>query len=336
MTLRLRIDPPPLSLPAPVTALELQLPANLGLATSGLGLATCEPAMLLEQGAACARRTQGWAGAKRPSACASDRKSCCEHVTLAMFAAPSTDGYIHLAILAEGREPIIARIVMPAVFLPGGCRISVPIVPSLPGAPDVSVLALTATLGREPPPTTNTLTAAGRLPSARDRAAGNAAPAAAGASGPASRSRTARKATPGRSCPARSVASLESAACSRPPDEGCSWAVDVNWPPPSGRPSGCGRTVPPGHCGAGHAECRGCVQAPRRLREATGVPPAGSSSSACGVPRVCDCGLPRGIRYRSVLGAARGALHRDQVLERSDAYGRSVEFHDVGAPAERE
>lgn len=147
MTLRLRIDPPPLSLPAPVTALELQLPANLGLATSGLGLATCEPASLLAQGASVCPPDSRMGGGEATVGVRFGPEIVLEHVTLAMFAAPSSDGYIHLAILAEGREPIIARIVMPAVFLTGRLNISVPIVPSLPGAPDVSVLALTATLG---------------------------------------------------------------------------------------------------------------------------------------------------------------------------------------------
>ena len=71
-----------------VTALELQLPANLGLATSGLGLATCEPAMLLEQGAAACPSDSRMGGGEATVGVRFGPEIVLEHVTLAMFAAP--------------------------------------------------------------------------------------------------------------------------------------------------------------------------------------------------------------------------------------------------------
>jgi hypothetical protein len=137
---------------APLEALrtvELRFPSNLGFATSGLGLAVCNPAQLELEGAlACpANSKMGTGTATVGVAFGTDEVE--EQVTLSLFAAPSSDGYVHVAILAVGKHPIVARIVMAAVLLPGRLRISVPLVPSLPGAPDVSVLALTATLGGE-------------------------------------------------------------------------------------------------------------------------------------------------------------------------------------------
>ena len=66
----------------------------------------------------------------------SARSTCPRPITMELYAAPSSDGYIHLAILAEGREPIIARIVLSAVLLdPGACGSASRSSPSLPEAP---------------------------------------------------------------------------------------------------------------------------------------------------------------------------------------------------------
>ncbi len=137
---------------APLEALrtvELRFPSNLGFATSGLGLADCDPVRLeLEGAVACpANSKMGTGAAVVGVAFGTDEVD--EQVTLSLFAAPSSDGYVHVAILAIGKHPIVAHIVMAAVLLPGRLQISVPLVPSLPGAPDVSVVALSATLGGE-------------------------------------------------------------------------------------------------------------------------------------------------------------------------------------------
>ena len=147
VTLRLRIDPPPQALPAALSALELLLPANLGLASSGLGLASCEPAALAAEGEQVCPPDSKMGQGEASAGVAFGPETVREHVTLGLYAAPSDDGYIHLAIVAVGKAPIVARIVMLAVLLPGRLSIQVPLVPSLPGAPAVALLALTATLG---------------------------------------------------------------------------------------------------------------------------------------------------------------------------------------------
>jgi hypothetical protein len=147
VTLAITIDPPAQRVPAAVSRVELGFPSDLGLATSGLGLATCDPALLGEVGAKVCPADSKMGSGEAIAAVAFGPDVVREHVTLGLFAAPSSDGYIHLAIVADGREPISARIVMSAVLLPGRLQISVPPVPGLPGAPDVALLALTATLG---------------------------------------------------------------------------------------------------------------------------------------------------------------------------------------------
>ncbi len=141
------IDPPPVSGPLPLSEVAVSYPSDLGLATSGLGVATCEPSTLEVQGlGACppdSKMGQGSALVEVPFGPVIVRES----VTLEIYAAPSSDGYVHLAILASGAEPVVASVLMSGVLRPGRLLISVPPIPSLPGAPYVSLVNMQAVLG---------------------------------------------------------------------------------------------------------------------------------------------------------------------------------------------
>lgn len=141
------IDAAGAQLPGPLSAVEVSYPADLGLATSGLGLEACDPAALEAQGAsACpADSKMGQGSALVEIAYGPDVVR--ETVSLGIYAIPSNDGYIHLAVLAEGKEPVLAQLVLQGVLLPGRLRLSVPPLPSLPGAPGATVTAISATLG---------------------------------------------------------------------------------------------------------------------------------------------------------------------------------------------
>ena len=145
--LAIRINSPYRTLPAAISQLDLDFPSDLGFATSGLGVAECDPAALQREGELACPANSRIGGGSATVAVAFGPAIVDEHVTLGLFAAPSSDGYVHLAILATGREPINARIVMSGVIHPGRLRISVPPVPSVPGAGDVAIVALQATLG---------------------------------------------------------------------------------------------------------------------------------------------------------------------------------------------
>jgi hypothetical protein len=147
ITIQIRIDPKANSMPLAVSSVQLGFPSNLGLATSGLGLASCDPDELaLADAKPCPANSRMGSGSATV-AVSFGPNVVYEHVTLGLFAAPSTDGFLHLSILAIGTEPVSARIVMSAILLPGRLRITVPEVPSLPGAPDVALVAIRATLG---------------------------------------------------------------------------------------------------------------------------------------------------------------------------------------------
>jgi hypothetical protein len=64
-----------------------------------------------------------------------------------LVAGPSEGGYIRLLVCATGLTPVAARVVMPTLLIAGHLRISVPLVPSLPEGPDVSVVSARVSLG---------------------------------------------------------------------------------------------------------------------------------------------------------------------------------------------
>lgn len=147
IALHLQVGGGPRGVPAPLTRIEVVLPSDLGIATSGLGVASCEPAALEAEGpAACppnSRMGAGRATVEIPIGPVVRQ----EGVRLALFAGPSPDGYLHILIYAEGTFPVEADIVLTSTLLPGRLRIDVPLVPSLPGGPDVSLVDMRAVIG---------------------------------------------------------------------------------------------------------------------------------------------------------------------------------------------
>jgi hypothetical protein len=147
LSFAVEVEPPASDDSTTLSSVEFEYPSNLGLATSGLGLEACEPAALEVEGAeACppdSKMGSGSALAEVPFG----PETIKEDVALQIFAAPSSDGYIHLAILAEGKEPVIARVVLSGVVLRGRIKIAVPLVESLPEGPYVQLVRMRATLG---------------------------------------------------------------------------------------------------------------------------------------------------------------------------------------------
>ena len=133
--------------PAPLTGVELTYPGNLGLATSGLGVAACSPEKLQALGpAGCPDNSQMGYG-KAIVEIMFGPELVRETVQLALFAGPSPDGYLHVLIYARGRVPVQAAVVLSAELSSGHLGITVPPIPSLPFAPYVSVVEMHLTLG---------------------------------------------------------------------------------------------------------------------------------------------------------------------------------------------
>jgi hypothetical protein len=147
MQFAIAIEPSLPAAPPPLSAIDFSFPSELGFATSGLGLAACQPAPLEREGeAACPANSKVGSGSA-VVAVQFGSNLVVEDVALELYAGPSPDGYLHLLIEAYGKWPIEARIIMEGVVLPGHLRITIPAVSGVPGAPDVSLVRLTVTLG---------------------------------------------------------------------------------------------------------------------------------------------------------------------------------------------
>jgi hypothetical protein len=134
-------------IPSPLTALDFRYPANLGIATSDLGVAGCDPARLEADGpAACPADSimgYGSASVQVPEG----GEIVPETASIAIVAGPSKDGYFNLLVSATGLSPVAARIVMPTLLIHGHLHITVPLVPSLPEGPDVAIIGARVTIG---------------------------------------------------------------------------------------------------------------------------------------------------------------------------------------------
>jgi hypothetical protein len=151
--LRFQLAPADRRVPPPLKRVDIRYPANFGIALSGLGIEACTAAVLETLG---------------PSGCPPDSvmgygsalggipfgpEIVREGAAVTIVRAEDEDGRIALLFDAEGLSPVLANIVLPGVLLPapppfgGDIHIAVPVVPSLPEAPDVAVLELGATIG---------------------------------------------------------------------------------------------------------------------------------------------------------------------------------------------
>jgi len=141
------------SVPPPLQTVDLSYPENLGIALSGLGLETCTaPTLEMLGPAGCPPNSlmgHGTAFGEIPFGPAIIHESA----SVAIVRAEDENGQIALLFDAQGISPVEANLVFTGVLLPsvrpygGDIRIDVPLVPSLPEAPDVAVVGLQATLG---------------------------------------------------------------------------------------------------------------------------------------------------------------------------------------------
>jgi len=139
--------------PAPVTEVDLHLPAGLGLATSTLGLANCEPQALIVGGVtgcpANARIGFGSAIVAVPA----ESEPVEEEGSLTALVGPPNSEQLEVLFYAEGHSPVFAQLVFPGRLLEdnppfsGRLDTAIPLIPTWPGGPDVSVTRMTSTIG---------------------------------------------------------------------------------------------------------------------------------------------------------------------------------------------
>ena len=147
VTFAFTIKSPASAVPSPLAAVNIRYPAGLGLATNGLGVATCEPSRLQQSGAGACPADSHMGTGEAQLRFAVGPEVLEETASLALIAGPSPDGYLHMLIAATGTQPVAARVVMSTLLDEGALAISVPAVPSLPEGPDVAIVSVHATLG---------------------------------------------------------------------------------------------------------------------------------------------------------------------------------------------
>ena len=139
--------------PPPLTALDLHMPAGMGYAATTLGLALCQRALLEAKGpAACPANSRLGSGSARvevPFGTGAGQ----EIPEIQAVAGPSKNGNLLILFYANGLYPVDAQLTFAGEVLPDhgsyGSQLSatVPLVASVPGGPDVSIVHVQASLG---------------------------------------------------------------------------------------------------------------------------------------------------------------------------------------------
>lgn len=139
--------------PAPLTSVELRMPAGMNYTTTTLGLAICQPQALLTKGiGGCPPNSRlgfGDAFVEVPFGTGSGH----ELPEVQAVAGPSHNGNLVVLFYANGKTPVSAQLVFTGEVLPDsgifGSRLAavVPPIPSVPDGPNVSVISVKATIG---------------------------------------------------------------------------------------------------------------------------------------------------------------------------------------------
>jgi hypothetical protein len=139
--------------PPPMTGIDLRMPAGMNYTTTTLGLAVCQQAALLAKGlAGCSPNSRlgyGSAIVEVPFGTGSGH----EIPELQALAGPSPKGNLVVLFYANGLAPVYAQLAFTGEVLPATgtfgshLAVDVPLVTSVPGGPDVSIVSVQSTIG---------------------------------------------------------------------------------------------------------------------------------------------------------------------------------------------
>jgi hypothetical protein len=139
--------------PPPLTSVALDMPAGMNYTLTTLGLAICQPAALQAQGLkGCSPNSRVGSGSalvEVPFGTGSGH----ELPEIQAVVGPPHEGNMVVLFYANGQAPVSAQLVFAGEVLPEtgvfGSRLSttVPLIPSVPGGPDVSIVNVSSTIG---------------------------------------------------------------------------------------------------------------------------------------------------------------------------------------------
>lgn len=139
--------------PSPLSSFDFRLPSDMGIATTTLGQANCQPIRLLDAGlegcSVNARIGFGNATAVVPVGSQNVR----EKASLNALMGPAVEDRLEVLFYVEALEPVSARLVLPGVVgedvPPYGEQLdtSVPLIQTWPEGPDLAMETFTSTIG---------------------------------------------------------------------------------------------------------------------------------------------------------------------------------------------
>lgn len=147
VTLGFRVTAGAGRVPSPLIGVDFHYPADLGLARSELGVASCAIAPLEADGpAVCPPNSIMGSGSARVAIPVGGDVQA-ETANIALLAGPPQENFVRLLVAITGKSPVIARVVMSSLLLDGHLQLTAPLVESLPEGPNVSFVSLSVTLG---------------------------------------------------------------------------------------------------------------------------------------------------------------------------------------------
>jgi hypothetical protein len=139
--------------PSPLLGIDLHLPAGLGLARNTLGLAECEPQELYVEGPeGCPANSHvgfGSAVAEVPYG----PEIVFEEAQVYAYRGETVGDHVTILFFTEALGPVYAALVFPGALIEdtgpfsGSIDTEVPLIPSVPGGPNVSVQRFQSTFG---------------------------------------------------------------------------------------------------------------------------------------------------------------------------------------------
>ena len=139
--------------PPPMTKIDLRMPAGISYTTTTLGLSICQPQALLERGiAGCSPNSRlgyGSALVEVPFGVGAGH----EIPEVQAVAGPSPNGNLVVLFYANGLSPVSAQLAFSGEVLAASgvfgtqLAVNVPLVTSVPGGPDVSIVSVQTTIG---------------------------------------------------------------------------------------------------------------------------------------------------------------------------------------------
>lgn len=145
ISIAFRISSVPAGDSLPLTNVSVLLPDEMGLATSGLGLENCALSRLEAFGPsgcpANALMGRGTASAEIPIG----GEDIVESAQVELFSSHVQNGRLALMVYVDAKSPVFAQLVFPATVVPAslpygeGIDTEVPLVPTVPGGPNVAV-----------------------------------------------------------------------------------------------------------------------------------------------------------------------------------------------------